>query len=378
MDFDLKQDCRHVRWDRPCAPHKRRGKVCATCDEYAPIRHRVLMVKLAATGDVLRTTAFLPAIHAAWPQAKVTWLTRKSAVALFDGNPLVDEVLATDDAVTAARLATETFDVVLCPDADPDAAVLAALAKGKERRGYVRSADGRIVPLGPGAERWLRMGLGDDRKKANTETYQHLVAEVLGLDPAAVREPILEPSAKDAAAAKAFVAGLSGAGPLIGLNTGAGGRWAYKQWTRAHQQTFLRLCTDAGLSVLLLGGPEEVETHKELLAAAAGRPVFDGGNHNSYGRFAALIDQCRVVVTSDSLAVHCAAARKVPAVVLFGPTSAAEIELYGRGSKIVPPGLDCLCCYLPRCDRVPHCQALIEPRVVLAAVQQWVAASAAR
>lgn len=378
MDFDLKQDCRHVRWDRPCAPHKRRGKECATCDEYAPIRHRVLMVKLAATGDVLRTTAFLPAIHAAWPQAKVTWLTRKSAVGLFDGNPLVDEVLATDDAVTAARLATETFDVVLCPDADPDAAVLAAMAKGQERRGYVRDAGGRIVPLGPGAARWLAMGLSDRSKKANTQTYQHLVAEVLGLDPAAVREPILEPSKHDSADAATFVRGLPGQGPLVGLNTGAGGRWAYKQWTRAHQQTFLRLATDAGLRVLLLGGPEEVATHKELLAAMAGRPVFDGGNHNSYGRFAALIDQCRAVVTSDSLAVHCAAARKVPAIVLFGPTSAAEIEVYGRGSKIVPPGLDCLCCYLPRCDRVPHCQALIEPSVVLAAVQQWVAAAPAR
>ena len=141
MDFDLKQDCRHVRWDRPCSPHKKRGKVCGSCDEYAPIRHRVLMVKLAATGDVLRTTAFLPAIHATWPGAKVTWLTRKSAAALFDGNPLVDEVLTTEDAVTAARLATETFDVVLCPDADPDAAVLAAMAKGWERRGYVRDAD---------------------------------------------------------------------------------------------------------------------------------------------------------------------------------------------------------------------------------------------
>lgn len=378
MDFDLKQDCRHVRWDRPCAPHKRRGKECATCDEYAPVRHRVLMVKLAATGDVLRTTAFLPAIHAAWPQAKVTWLTRKSAVGLFDGNPLVDEVLATDDAVTAARLATETFDVVLCPDADPDAAVLAAMAKGKERRGYVRDAGGRIVPLGPGAARWLAMGLSDRSKKANTQTYQHLVAEVLGLDPAAVREPILEPSKNDSAEAAAFVRGLPGHGPLVGLNTGAGGRWAYKQWTRAHQQTFLRLATDAGLRVLLLGGPEEVATHKELLAAAAGRPVFDGGNHNSYGRFAALIDQCRAVVTSDSLAVHCAAARKVPAIVLFGPTSAAEIEVYGRGSKIVPKDLDCLCCYLPRCDRVPHCQALIEPSVVLAAVQQWVAAAPSR
>ena len=62
------------------------------------------------------------------------------------------------------------------------------------------------------------------------------------------------------------------------------------------------------------------------------------------------------------------------AVVLFGPTSSAEIELYGRGTKITPPGLDCLCCYLPKCDKVPHCQALIAPEVVLAAVQQWLVA----
>lgn len=376
-DPDLKQDCRHLRWDRPCTPHKRRGKECATCDEYDPIRTRVLMVKLAATGDVLRTTAFLPAIHATWPGARVTWLTRKAAVGLFDGNRLVDEVLATDDAVTAARLATETFDVVLCPDADPDAAVLAAMARGRERRGYVRDAAGHVVPLGPGAAAWLRMGLSDELKKQNRETYQKLVAEVLGFDPALVREPILEPSAADTAAAVAFVNGLPGTGPLVGINTGAGGRWAYKQWTREHQQTFLQLATDAGCRVLLLGGPEEVARHRELLASAAGRPVFDGGNHNSYGRFAALIDRCRTIVTSDSLAVHVAAARKVPAVVLFGPTSAPEIELYGRGTKLVPEGLDCLCCYLPRCDRVPHCQALIAPATVFAAVQQWLAAAPA-
>jgi len=362
-----------MRWDRPCAPHKRRGKVCSGCDEYDPIQVRVLMVKLAATGDVLRTTSFLPAIHATWPHAKVTWLTRRSAADLFVGNPLVDEVLTTEDAVTAARLATETFDVVLCPDADPDAAVLAAMARGRERRGYVRDGAGQVVPLGPGAAVWLQMGLSDAAKQANRETYQKLVAEVLGFDPALVREPILVPSAADTASAEAFVAGLPGQGPLVGLNTGAGGRWAYKQWTRAHQETFLRLCTEAGLRVLLLGGPEEVQRHADLLAVSRGRPVYDGGNHNSYGRFAALVDRCRVVVTSDSLAVHVAAARKVPAVVLFGPTSAAEIELYGRGSKIVPADLPCVCCYLPRCDRVPHCQALIEPGTVLAAVQHWLA-----
>lgn len=367
-DFDLKRDCRQVRWDRPCAPHKARGKVCATCDEYDPVRHRVLMVKLAAVGDVLRTTALLPAVHAAWPAAHVTWLTRPNAAALFRGNPLVDDVLTTGDAVTAARLQTEEFDVVLCPDADPDAAVLAAMAHGRERRGFTRRAQGQVVPLGEGAARWFAMGLSDERKRANTRTYQDLVAAVLELDPARVGEPMLEPSAAERARATALRQQWRHDGPLVGLNTGAGGRWLYKQWTLPHQQAFLRTMTERGVGVVLLGGPEEEGRHRELLAAAAGRPVFDAGNHNSYGTFAALVEACRVLVTGDTLALHVAAARKVPTVVLFGPTSAAEIELYGRGEKILPPGMDCLCCYLPRCDRKPFCMEAIAPAAVVDAV----------
>ena len=373
-DIDIKRDCRHVRWDRPCAPHKKRGKVCASCDEYDPIQKRVLVVKLAATGDVLRTTAFLPAIHATWPHARVLWVTKKGAAGLFQGNPLVDEVLTTDDVATTARLLTETFDVVLCPDADPEAASIAAMARAAERRGFVRDETGQVRALSEGAAHWLQMGLSDAQKKANRETYQALVADVLGLDRKLVMEPILEPHARDLADAATFRAGFAFSGQLIGLNTGAGGRWAYKQWTKEHQESFVRLCAKEGLGVLLLGGPEERQRHKDLMATFAGLPVFDAGTDNTYGAFAARLQLCDVVVTSDSLAVHVAAARKTKAVVLFGPTSAAEIELYGRGEKVVPPGMDCLCCYLPSCDVKPHCQARIEPAAVFAAVQRQLAA----
>ncbi|MEC7585176.1 MAG: glycosyltransferase family 9 protein [Planctomycetota bacterium] len=376
VDFELRRDCRHVNWDRPCAPHKRRGKVCGSCDEYEQVQHRVLVVKLAATGDVLRTTAFLPAIHEQWPGARLTWLTSPGAAALFEGNDLVDEVLTTDNAISVARLTTENFDVVLCPDADPDAGALAAMARGDERRGFTRGPDGQVHALSPGAEAWLQMGLSDSRKKANQRTYQALVAEVLGFDEGSVREPILEPAADDLAAAKAFRQGLGFDGRLVGLNTGAGGRWAYKQWTYEHQCAFVKELAGSGTGVLLLGGPEEVERHKQLLDVTAGLPVFDAGNRNSFSRFAALLELCDVVVTGDSLAVHVAAARKVPAVVLFGPTSAAEIELYGRGEKLVPQGLDCLCCYLPICDVKPHCQALIQPTDVLEAVRRQLGVAA--
>ncbi len=369
-DFVLHRDCRHVRWDRPCTPHKLRGRECAGCPEYAPVRHKVLVVKLAATGDVLRTTSFLHAIHVTWPQAKVTWVTKAAAAGLFRGNAMVDEVLATDDVATAARLQTESFDAVLCPDADPDAVAIASMARAKERRGFRRDEQGGVVPLGEGARHWLEMGLSDARKRANTETYQALVARVLGFDPALVREPVLEPSGADRKVANAVLEATGFTGTLVGLNTGAGGRWEYKQWTYQHQLEFLRTATGAGLGVLLLGGPEEVGRHAQLLSATHGLAVFDGGNGNSYGQFAALVERCRAVVTSDSLAAHVAAARRVPAVVLFGPTSAPEIELYGRGVKLTPPGFDCLGCYLPRCDKVPHCQQAILPGTVLAAVQQ--------
>jgi ADP-heptose:LPS heptosyltransferase len=213
------------------------------------------------------------------------------------------------------------------------------------------------------------MGLSDPLKKANRATYQSLIAAVLELDPARVSEPILEPGEADRAHAARVRAEFGHVGGLVGLNTGAGGRWEYKQWTEEHQIEFARLATAAGAGVVLLGGPAEAERHVRLCNALHGRAVFDGGNHNSFGEFAALTELCDVVVTGDTFALHVAAARRVPTVVLFGPTSAAEIELFGRGRKIVPEGLDCLVCYLPKCDVMPHCQARILPETV------WRAAS---
>jgi heptosyltransferase II len=54
-------------------------------------------------------------------------------------------------------------------------------------------------------------------------------------------------------------------------------------------------------------------------------------------------------------------------VVLFGPTSAAEIDLYGLGEKVVPD-MTCLSCYKTSCDFVPNCMDLISADQVERAV----------
>jgi heptosyltransferase-2 len=65
--------------------------------------------------------------------------------------------------------------------------------------------------------------------------------------------------------------------------------------------------------------------------------------------------------------MHLAIAQKRRMVVVFGPTSAAEIDLYGLGEKVVPD-MSCLTCYKSSCDFVPNCMDLISTDMVERAV----------
>ena len=88
--------------------------------------------------------------------------------------------------------------------------------------------------------------------------------------------------------------------------------------------------------------------------------------------FAALLSHCDLAVTGDTLAMHLSLALGKRTVVLFGPTSAAEIEVYGLGEKVVPK-MECLSCYKTSCDFVPNCMDLISSDVVTSAVVRQMA-----
>ena len=85
--------------------------------------------------------------------------------------------------------------------------------------------------------------------------------------------------------------------------------------------------------ILLFGGPFEKELNKRIIESFGGR-VFDAGSDNSLRHFASLIQHCSVVLSADSLAMHIGLATKRRVVVLFGPTSSSEIDLFGLGEKI--------------------------------------------
>jgi heptosyltransferase-2 len=106
----------------------------------------------------------------------------------------------------------------------------------------------------------------------------------------------------------------------------------------------LHAACDGEVTFLVLGGPDEAPRNARILAglAALAPPVaaIDARTDNGLERFAALIGLCDLLVVSDSLALHVALARRVPVVAFFAPTSAAEIELYGAGEKVLSTAPD--------------------------------------
>lgn len=366
--MELRGECRYFPGDRPCRFHKETGVMCPDCSHFSERGTSVLIVKLDALGDVLRTTSVLPALHRAYDPCYVTWVTSMAAMDLFTGNDMVDEVLDSSGSAVPALMARE-FDLVINPDASPASCAIASTARGRKKYGFVLSPEGYVVPLNAAAEGWLLMGSFDQLKRDNRKTYQQVLHDICELDSAGqhIVLNLTDAESNNEAGMRRLLESGSQT-PIVGVNTGAGDRWQYKKW---RVDGFIRLIDmlleETGASVMLLGGTAERERNARIKSHFGAR-VADAWQE-SLRDFIREVDLCDVVVTGDTLALHVALGLKKRVVALFGPTSPYEVDVYGQGRKIVP-ALDCVCCYKPVCDNRPSCMDAIDARDVFRAVAE--------
>ena len=364
----MNTDCRFYRGSAPCAPHKLDGRPCEGCDVYDPIRSHVLIVKLGALGDVLRTTALLPDIQAQHPGCAITWIAQRNALPVLAGNPLVHRAVAADEAVPV--LATRRFDAVYALDADEDALALARMANAPVRRGYRPGEHGTAVGVEPGGDDTLfRLGLSDGAKRANRRSYLDLLLATTGVRWSGARASVV---LRDdvVAAARHELNDLET--PRIGVNAGASGRWVHKRWTAHHLAGFVARLHQEGMSTVLLGEGDDAAANLAL-ASRFGRSVRAFGSDQRIDRLFAAVAQLDALVTTDTLAMHAAWALRVPVVALFGPTSAPEIDLDPADVKLTAD-LPCLACYAQQCDIERHCMELLTPGIVFDALRARLAA----
>jgi heptosyltransferase-2 len=328
----------------------------------------ILVIKTGALGDVLRTTAILPGLHGRFGAPRVTWLTAPSARPLVEGHPQVAQVLTCRSGEEASirsaaqELGGRRWDWVLSLDDEQSLCELAAGLDAEALSGATLDDSGERAYTDD-VEPWFGMGLlardgkeaADRRKVQNQRTHPAIFADMLGVEEGRSSLP-LPADARAAADAFARSHGLFADELVVGLNTGAGGRWASKGLPPARVVQFAAQFTAAQgrpVHYLVLGGRDERGRNDELLAGIGalddGSRAIDAGTENDLLTFASLLALSDVMVTSDSLALHLGLATQTRVVAFFAPTSAAEIELYGLGEKVVSTAPD-YCSYRPDAD----------------------------
>ena len=141
---------------------------------------------------------------------------------------------------------------------------------------------------------------------------------------------------------------------VIGVNPHSGDRWKSKE-LRSEEllKLLVRLSgrgSQKGDRVLVLLGSGG-ERHRNLAVAAECRNsrIIVPDTDDLPLRLAAVVRTMDYLITSDSLALHLAIAQGVPFLAFFAPTSAAEIDDFGIGVKLLSTSVD-YCSYRQDAD----------------------------
>ena len=260
----------------------------------------VLVIKLGATGDVVRTTPLLRRLS-----GSVTWITAVKNCTLLDGLadnlrhfPWEARARALDIPYDLAINLEDTLEVAYFLKSVRSAEIFGAYADSCDRLCYTDNS-----------KRWFDLSLissygrdeADRLKLLNRQTYQELIFEGLGLRFAA--DPYLLPNSIET--------GLSGD---VAIAAESGHVWPMKKW--AYYGELKEALEDMGLTVNVLPERRSLLEH-----------LTDVRNH-------------RCLVGGDSLPMHFALGTRTPCVTLFTCTSPWEIYDYRVQEKIVSPLLD--------------------------------------
>jgi heptosyltransferase-2 len=260
----------------------------------------VLIIKLGATGDVVRTTPLVSQLG-----AQVTWLTAAKNTVLLEG---LTSNLRCFSWEERARALDTRYDLGINLEDTLDVAQFLKTVRCREMFGAYVDSD-KLLTYTDSSRHWFDLSLisaygkqkADRLKFQNRRTYQEMLFSDLGFRFAG--EPYLLP--------EAIETGLSGD---VAIAADAGPIWPMKKW--AYYEELKQQLEDRGLTVNVLPKRPSLLQH-----------LSDVENH-------------RCLIGGDSLPMHLSLGTGTRCVTLFTCTSPWEIYDYGVQKKVVSPLLE--------------------------------------
>jgi lipopolysaccharide heptosyltransferase I len=307
---------------------------------------RVLIVRLGAVGDVLRSLPALRQIRAAFPAAHLAWIVEDLSAPLLEGHPDLDQVvtLSRSEMGRAGRslremarligrlrrqLRAARYDVAVDLQSSFKSGVLTRLA-GASRRvgfapGFCREASFLFttewLPL---SSPWL------NRVERHLEMASALGSPRLHPAPPPLPERVEDGREADAILARA----LTPSEPPIVISPGVSRRQSFKTWPPVH---YVRLATlirrTMSLRPLIVWGPGEEDLAGSIVRGAGGDALL--APRTSLRVLAAMLRRSAAFVGADTGTMHLAWIVGCPVVALFGPTDPRLNAPWGDGHVVL-------------------------------------------
>lgn len=260
----------------------------------------ILIIKLGATGDVVRTTPLLRRLD-----GPVSWVTAETNLPLLKGIDCEVRCVSWEDR---KRITDKAYDLVINLEDDLETSRFLKELKFNQLFGAYLSRDDNLAYTTDSRD-WFDLSLissygrqeADRLKLLNRRTYQEMIFAGLGLRFSG--EPYYLPPSQPT--------GLRG---HVAISPTAGAVWPMKKW--AYYEGLKNELESTGLTVNVL---QSRPTLLEHLADVQGH---------------------RCLVSGDSLPMHLALGSGMRCVSIFTCTSPWEIYGYGLQEKIVSPLLE--------------------------------------
>ncbi len=307
---------------------------------------RILVVRLGAVGDVVRTLPAVGLLRQTWPQASIAWAVEEGAAPLLAGHPDIDRLLllerrAITRAMRSASLRSfsllrsfvssmKDFSPQLSLDFQSSfkSGVVAWLSGAKRRVGFDRSCDREHSHLFANCQLRLR----------NPRVHRVLRAAELARAAGAADGDLVAKLAlrkEELHEGRRHLRQLSPERTPVLLAPFSSKRQAWKRYPLDRWGAIALGLAKRGYGVVVLGGPGEREEAQALCA--------EGGAHVreccdlDLRQLGALISAAPLLVGGDTGPMHLAWAGGARVVAIYGPTDPVLNAPFGEGHALLAP-----------------------------------------
>src|ERR1035437_6520373 len=358
--------CKKFSGYKPCISYKN----CLEngCQADIPENHagvKILIISLEAIGAVLGNTAILPAIKRKFPESTIYWLTMENAQKILHNNKFIDRVFIWNDEERMILRNIE-FDYVMNSDKSDYACSFTNELKAKIKLGFLLNDDSKIIPANKGAFYSYVLGNDDQLKfRENKRSGLDILHEAFDLE-YKMDEYSFALNEEEQTFTDNYKKEIK-YNPkkiYVGFNTGCSTLFPNKKMTiDQHVKLINELVQDENKVIVLLGGREDTERNAEIMESVDKKirhKIISTPTTLGLRRGACFMDVSDLVISGDSFGMHMAIALRKYVIAWFGLSCAAEIELYNRGEKLLPAGLECSPCWKKVCPYNLECIQMID------------------